>query len=108
MKLLAPIALLAIILSGPAQAAVATDDATRVVVKLSDLDLTHASGRAVLRQRVASGVAAFCGPLPKLSNLDGSHAYRTCVRDATEQTMTAVNQAIVAQTRQPVALASAK
>src|SRR5436190_76635 len=79
-KLFGSIALFAVIIVMPAHAAVAPDDATRVIVKLSDLDLNRASGRAVLRQRVANGVAAFCAPEPKITNLDGGHGAGRALR----------------------------
>lgn len=105
MKLHASIMLFAFILCVPAHAAVVPDDSTRVIVKLSDLDLSHATGRAVLRQRVANGAAAFCAPAPKITNLDGARRYRACVREATERTLAATNRAMLAQGRETLALA---
>ena len=63
----------------------------QVLVKVSDLDMHGEQGRTVFRSRLARGVAAYCGPAPStLLDLDGHHAYRACLDEATSATLAQV------------------
>ena len=72
---------------GAAYAQTAAAPARPIVVKYADLDLSSPAGMAVLRARVAAGVARFCGAEPEPADLSGQAAYRACVADATARTL---------------------
>ena len=65
-------------------------DGPRIVVKYGDLNLSSGAGREAFERRLANGVVAYCGGRPVLHDLAGQQRLRTCVKDATEHTVTAL------------------
>src|SRR6185312_13125169 len=66
----------------------AQTDALKATVRYADLDLSRASGRAVLEQRIDVAVSKVCGGAPSNFDLDASHAFGQC----REQTWSGVRQ----------------
>lgn len=67
-------------------------DAPRIVVKYGELNLTSRAGREAFEQRLANGVAAYCGGRPEVLDLEAQQLHRACVKDATEQTLVALRR----------------
>jgi UrcA family protein len=66
----------------------AQDEVRTASVSYADLDLTHASGRAVLQRRVAHAVDLVCSPRPSTRELGKMQAFRAC----REKAWTGANQ----------------
>jgi UrcA family protein len=60
------------------------DSVRQVVVRYDDLDMGHAAGQAVLRQRVENAASAVCGPAPDLRLLNDWSTFRKCRTAAIE------------------------
>jgi UrcA family protein len=94
MNKLAITVILAAAVTGAAPLAVAQtrDEAPRIVVKYGDLNLQSPAGREVFERRLENGVVAYCGGRPATLNLDAQVRHRSCVKDATEQTLVALRR----------------
>ena len=102
------IAVAGVLISSSALAQVDNGQARAVRVRISDLDLRHAGGQAVLHQRIANAAAASCGPAPSIVSLDRAQRYRACVKVAIDGASVFADQAVQAASLDGVALASAK
>lgn len=63
-----------------AQAPGVANDAPRAHVSFADLNLSSASGRARLNNRISAAAAAMCGPGPSIRDLAGLQSYRACLK----------------------------
>lgn len=68
----------ALICWGAGSPALARTDVPTAKVSYADLDLSRASGRAVLEQRIRSAIERVCPPRPLPPELGHYRIYRTC------------------------------
>ncbi|HEY2753866.1 UrcA family protein [Phenylobacterium sp.] len=76
-----------------------------VVVRYSELDLTHEEGARVLLGRIHQAARTVCGPEPSGLSIDEYQRYTACINESTETTVQRVHapmvSAIYASTPKP-------
>lgn len=78
MKSILAISVATVIASLAGQAAAQSGEARSVRVSFADLDLSRASGRDALEQRISNAVLKVCAPRPAVIDLTQMHQYDAC------------------------------
>jgi UrcA family protein len=98
------------LLAGAATPAFAQSDPISVAVSYADLDISHASGAAVLFQRIQAAATRACGDMPYIRDLGRMAEFETCrttaVHDAVVRVGSPLLTAMIAPPAAPTRVAS--
>ena len=76
-------------------AAAETGDRQMEIVRTADLDLTHEAGAAALEGRIRAAARRICNRPDHPGELRYWSAYRTCMRETLQKTLTRVDSPLV-------------
>ncbi|HEY2356895.1 MAG TPA: UrcA family protein [Phenylobacterium sp.] len=68
---------------------------SKMVVRYSELDLTHEAGARVLLGRIRQAAHTVCGPEPSHLSIDEYQRYEACVVEAVDATVQRVHSPLV-------------